>query len=142
MVGRLGLLIHHGHIAGHLGTVELNRTRDLHGSGSVEQLVRDVRKIPHVNVEQIGRAVGVSRHNLLGHLGVQILLGRALGNTKRLGLELGNGSRRLGDVDVHDSVDVVDILELTDEFVCALLGERLGEVDAVGVGPLFDLDAA
>ena len=79
---------------------------------------------------------------MLGHLRVQILLGRALGNAKRLGLELGDGSRRLGDVDVHDSVDAVDILELADEFVRTLLGERLGEVDAVGVGPLFDFDTA
>ena len=135
-------MIHHGHIAGHLGAVELNRARDLHRAGSVEQLVRDVRKIPNVNVEQIGRAIGIGRHNLLGHLGVQILLGRTTGNAKRLGFELGDGSRRLGDVDVHDSVDVVDILELADEFIRTLLGERLGEVDAVGVGPLFDLDAA
>ena len=141
VIGRLGILINHGHAADHLGAISLDRARNLHRAGSVEYLFRDVRQVPHVNVEQIGRAVRIGRHNLLGHLLVQILLGRTLGYTKRLGLELGDGPRRLANVDVHDSVDVVDVLELADELIGASTGEGLGDVEAVGVGPLFDLGA-
>ena len=128
VVGRLGILVHHSHIAGHLSAIKLNRAGNLHGTGSAEYLVRDVGQVPGVNVKQVGRAIGIGRHNLLGHLLVQVLLGRTLGHAKRLSLEFGNGPRRLTNIDVHDGVDIVDALELADELVGAGLGKGLIDV--------------